>query len=158
MSTMQAKKYVAAVLGGSGSVGQHVLKTLLKDSQCTKVILLSRRELNDLKELDPTRIHVEICNPLDDMSKVDLSGTNVAFCTLGHGVQSRQGSRRKVDRGSRNAVHVYCATGDVVGESAFAENRDYDTECYFADEVFFCECGRYCEWYGDEDCQCFSGG
>mmetsp|Transcript_6392 Transcript_6392/g.11683 ORF Transcript_6392/g.11683 Transcript_6392/m.11683 type:complete len:235 (+) Transcript_6392:117-821(+) len=85
MSTMQAKKYVAAVLGGSGSVGQHVLKTLLKDSQCNKIILLSRRELNDLKALDPTRIHVEVCNPLDDMSKVDLSGTNVAFCTLGHG-------------------------------------------------------------------------
>ncbi len=82
---MQAKKYVAAVLGGSGSVGQHVLKTLLKDSQCNKVILLSRRELNDLKALDPDRIQVEVCNPLDDMSKVDLSGTNVAFCTLGHG-------------------------------------------------------------------------
>ena len=82
---MQAKKYVAAVLGGSGSVGQHVIKSLLADSDCSKLILVSRRELDDIKALDSDRIHVEVCDPLDDMSKVDISGTNVAFCTLGHG-------------------------------------------------------------------------
>lgn len=82
---MQTKKYIAAVLGGSGSVGQHVIKALLADSDCSKLILVSRRELDDIKALDSDRIHVEVCNPLDDMSKADLSGTNVAFCTLGHG-------------------------------------------------------------------------
>jgi len=83
---MIAKKYVAAILGGSGSVGKHVLKSILADPQCDKVILVSRRELDDLKSIDPDRITVEVCNPLDDVAtKANLSGANVAFCTLGHG-------------------------------------------------------------------------
>ena len=84
-AVLQSKKYIAAVLGGSGSVGQHVLKSLLADTQCNKVILLSRRELNDLKALDPSRVQVQVVDPIDDMSKADLSGANVAFCTFGHG-------------------------------------------------------------------------
>jgi len=77
------KKYVAAVLGGSGSVGKHVIKSLLSDTQCGKIILLSRRELVDLKSLDPAKI--EVIDPIDNItSKANLSGTIVAFCTLGH--------------------------------------------------------------------------
>jgi uncharacterized protein YbjT (DUF2867 family) len=94
---MQTKKYVAAILGGSGSVGKHVLKSLLADSQCNQVILLSRRELDDLKALDPDRVRVEVCDPLDDMTKVDLSGINVAFCTLGHG-SSRKATKEDLLR------------------------------------------------------------
>jgi uncharacterized protein YbjT (DUF2867 family) len=83
---MIAKKYVAAILGGSGSVGKHVLKSILADPQCDKVILVTRRELDDLKSMDPDRITVQVCDPLDDIAtKSDLSGANVAFCTLGHG-------------------------------------------------------------------------
>ena len=80
------KKYVVAILGGSGSVGKHVLKSVIADPACEKVILVSRRELDDLKALDPKKITVQICDPLDDLSKTaDLKGTDVAFCTLGHG-------------------------------------------------------------------------
>ncbi len=82
---MSTKKYIAAILGGSGSVGKHVLNSLLADQDCTKVLLISRRELNDLKSLDPDRIQVQICTPLDDLSQADLNQVNVAFCTLGHG-------------------------------------------------------------------------
>jgi len=87
---MIAKKYVAAILGGSGSVGKYVLQSVLADPQCEKVILVSRRELDDLKSLDPDRITVKVCDPLDDLrtklnSDSYLKGTDVAFCTLGHG-------------------------------------------------------------------------
>ena len=83
---MVVKKYVAALLGGSGSVGKHVLKLILADPQCERVILISRRELNDLKALDPEKITIQVCDPLDDLAtKADLKGTHVAFCTLGHG-------------------------------------------------------------------------
>lgn len=82
---MSTKKYIAAVLGGSGSVGKHVLKSLLADQDCTKVVLISRRELNDYKSLDPDRIQVQVCTPLDDLSQANLNQVNVAFCTLGHG-------------------------------------------------------------------------
>ena len=92
-SKMQtSKKYIAAVLGGSGSVGKHVLKSLLADTDCNKVILLSRRELDDIKALDPDRVQVQVCNPLDDLSNANLSGAKVAFCTLGHG-SSRKASK-----------------------------------------------------------------
>lgn len=101
---MQPKKYIAAILGGSGSVGKNVLKSLLADSQCDKVILLSRRELDDLKALDPERIQVELCNPIDDLSKENLinvgasgANVNVAFCTLGHG-SSRKASKEDLYR------------------------------------------------------------
>jgi uncharacterized protein YbjT (DUF2867 family) len=83
---MIPKKYVAAIIGGSGSVGKHVVKSILADPQCEKVILVSRRELDDVKALNPDKITVKVCDPLDDLEKIaDLGGTNVAFCTLGHG-------------------------------------------------------------------------
>uniref|UniRef100_A0A7S4AWU9 NAD(P)-binding domain-containing protein n=1 Tax=Pseudo-nitzschia australis TaxID=44445 RepID=A0A7S4AWU9_9STRA len=83
---MSAKKYIAAILGGSGSVGKQVLKSILADPQCDQVILISRRKLDDLKSIDPERITVQVCDPLDDIgTNANLSGTNVAFCTLGHG-------------------------------------------------------------------------
>ena len=83
---MIAKKYTAAILGGSGSVGKYVLEAILADPQCKKVILVSRRELGDLKALDPDKITVQVCDPLDDVATTsDLKGVHVAFCTLGHG-------------------------------------------------------------------------
>ena len=80
-----SKTYIAAILGGSGSVGQYVLKSLLGDTNCKSVVLVSRRPLDELKKLDEDRIKVEMCDPLDDVAKVNLEGVNVAFCTLGHG-------------------------------------------------------------------------
>ena len=83
---MIRKKYVAAILGGSGSVGKYVLKSILADPQCERIILVSRRELDDLKSLDPEKITVQVCDPLDHLAtNSDLKGTHVAFCTLGHG-------------------------------------------------------------------------
>lgn len=83
---MIRKKYVAAILGGSGSVGKHVLKSILADPQCEKVILVSRRELDDLKALDPDKITIQVCDPLDDVATTsNLKDVQVAFCTLGHG-------------------------------------------------------------------------
>jgi len=95
---MVGKKYVAALLGGSGSVGKYVLKSILADPNCERVILISRRELNDLKALDTERIAVQVCDPLDDLAtKADLKGTHVAFCTLGHG-SSRKSTRNDLLR------------------------------------------------------------
>lgn len=91
-----SKKYVAAVLGGSGSVGQNVLRSLLADPQCQKVVLVSRRELDDLKAIDPERVRVEICD-LDNMSAADLSGAQVAFCAIGHG-SSRKATKEDLLR------------------------------------------------------------
>lgn len=90
-ATSATKQYVAAILGGSGSVGKHVLKSLLADQHCDQVILLSRRELDDLKSLDPNRITVQVCDPIDDIGNNSSSDylssakVNVAFCTLGIG-------------------------------------------------------------------------
>ena len=95
---MVLKKYVAAILGGSGSVGKHVLKSILADPQCEKVILVSRRELDDIRSLDPEKITVQVCDPLDDLAKTaDLKGTHVAFCTLGHG-SSRKSTKEDLMR------------------------------------------------------------
>lgn len=85
-----AKKYVAAIIGGSGSVGKHVVKSVVADPLCEKVILVSRRELDELKALAPDKITVQICDPLDDVAKTsNLKGTNVAFCTIGYGSASK---------------------------------------------------------------------
>jgi len=86
------KKYVAAILGGSGSVGKHVLESILADPQCEKIILVSRRKLDDLRSIDPSKITVRVCDPLDGLAATAtssddqfLKGVHVAFCTLGHG-------------------------------------------------------------------------
>ena len=110
-----SKQYTAALLGGSGSVGKHVLTSLLEDSQCTKVILLSRRKLDDLQTLDPARVQVQVLDPLDDMSKANLTGTNVAFCTLGHG-SSRKSTKDdllRVDATIPGAFAKACQTAGV---------------------------------------------
>ncbi|OEU05773.1 hypothetical protein FRACYDRAFT_258326 [Fragilariopsis cylindrus CCMP1102] len=86
-----AKKYIASILGGTGSVGKNVLRSILADQQCEKVIVISRRPLDkddDFQKLvsfeDPTgtRIIVKVCDPLDEMISTN---TNIAFCTIGHG-------------------------------------------------------------------------
>ncbi|MGK3733200.1 MAG: hypothetical protein ACI8RD_000387 [Bacillariaceae sp.] len=116
-----AKKYIASILGGTGSVGKNVLKSILADKQCEKVILISRRPLDNdddfkkLASLDPTgtRITLKVCDPLDDMmidsndddnsnknsNKNILSGTNtnIAFCTIGHG-SSRNATKDELMR------------------------------------------------------------
>ena len=82
-----SKPYVAAVLGGSGSVGRHIVKKLLSDPKCQSVLLVSRRPLDDLKQLDPDRIRVEVRDPIDDMGMLP-GRIDVAFCTLGIGAAS----------------------------------------------------------------------
>ena len=83
-----SKPYVAAVLGGSGSVGRHIVKKLLSDPKCQSVLLVSRRPLDDLKQLDPDRIRVEVRDPIDDMGMLP-GRIDVAFCTLGIGAASK---------------------------------------------------------------------
>jgi hypothetical protein len=119
-----AKKYIASILGGTGSVGKNVLRSILADKQCEKVILITRRQLDTdddfkkLASLDPTgtRIIVKVCDPLDDMIVSDddnnddknsknkiqkniVSGTNtnIAFCTIGHG-SSRNATKDELMR------------------------------------------------------------
>lgn len=111
----QETRYKAAVLGGSGSVGKHVLKNLLADSQCEKVVLVSRRELDDLKALDPKRVEVEVCDPLDNVNESNLKGSTVAFCTVGHG-SSKKASKEdllRVDAEIPGAFANACAKAGV---------------------------------------------
>lgn len=86
------KPYTAAILGGSGSVGQCILRSLLKDTNCQQVLLVSRRPLDDLVQ---DRVKVEVCNPLDDMDKSNLQDllkkmdTKIAFNAMGAGAPSQ---------------------------------------------------------------------
>jgi uncharacterized protein YbjT (DUF2867 family) len=96
---MSKKTYAAALLGGSGSVGQCVLRSLLEDVNCKSIVLVSRRPLNELQALDPKRIHVELVEePMEDnISKANLRNPNIAFCTLGVG-SSRKVSKEELMR------------------------------------------------------------
>lgn len=86
------KPYTAAILGGSGSLGKCVLKSLLKDSNCQKVLLVSRRPLDDLVQ---DRVQVEVCHPLEDMANSSLPSrlkelsVNIGFNTMGAGAPSQ---------------------------------------------------------------------
>lgn len=83
-----AKSYAAALLGGSGSVGKCVLKSLLADENCVSVLLVSRRSLDDLKAIDPKRVQVEVLDPFDEKNISMFEGlknVQIAFCTLGVG-------------------------------------------------------------------------
>ena len=113
-----ANPYNAAILGASGSVGKCVLRSLLADSNCNSVLLVSRRPLDDLQKLDD-RVKVEICNPMEDVSKLKLEKTiQVSFCTLG------VGSPRKVSKDELYNVDVELPT-------LFAEKcKEYGTTHY----------------------------
>lgn len=83
------KPYTAAILGGSGSVGKCILKTLLKDTNCQQVLLVSRRPLDDLVQ---DRVQVAVCNPLDDMSiqdRLKQMDAKIAFNAMGVGAPSQ---------------------------------------------------------------------
>lgn len=98
-----SKSYAAALLGGSGSVGKFVLKSLLADENCTSVVLVSRRSLDDLKAMDPERVQVQVVDPFDDknISKLEgLKNVQMAFCTLG------VGSSRKVSKDELMRIDV----------------------------------------------------
>ena len=81
------KPYTASILGGSGSVGKCILRSLLADSNCQSVLLVSRRPLDDIDDGNKDRVKVHICNPIEDMSTLQdhLKSTNIAFNALGVG-------------------------------------------------------------------------
>lgn len=105
------KVYAAAILGGTGSVGKGILRSLLADSNCQSVVLVSRRPLDEESDsnLKDDRVKIQICNPIEDMAtKLDLKSTNISFCTLGIGAP------RKVSKEELYQV-------DCVVPSLFAE-------------------------------------
>lgn len=73
-STMMGKAYKAVIIGGSGEVGGHVLKTLLSSPNCTHITSLGRRKI-DFPENQPgleklTQHVVDLDNLEQDVSKM----------------------------------------------------------------------------------------
>eukprot|EP00035_Acanthoeca_spectabilis_P025762 m.459791 g.459791 ORF g.459791 m.459791 type:complete len:225 (+) comp21836_c0_seq2:869-1543(+) len=72
-----------AVLGGTGSVGKHVVDSLIKAPWCSKVILVSRRPLPEFS--GHAKVEIRIADPLDTMDTSHVSGAQAGVCTVGIG-------------------------------------------------------------------------
>src|SRR3989338_387024 len=93
---MSAGAVVAVVLGGTGSVGQHVVEALLNAPWCARVVMVSRRPLDQVPTreggwADPSsaaadgRVDVRVVESLESIDASHVAGARGAFCTLGHG-------------------------------------------------------------------------
>ena len=66
---MDSHAYKAAIIGGSGEVGNHALKALLNSSNCTHITSISRRKL----EFPPEQQGLEKLNQIiiPDLSNLE---------------------------------------------------------------------------------------
>lgn len=110
-------KLTAAVLGGSGSVGKHVVKTLAQSPNCDKVLVFTRRELGDLQKFfsladasETSKLQQKVV-PMDEASLAGVDGVlaenkvNAVFVTLGVGAPS---GLPKGDEGKNELMRVDC--------------------------------------------------
>ena len=72
------------VVGGTGEVGKELVKKLVQNPNFSKVVLISRREINFPSENDYTKVEQKIVN-FDDLKNHSdaFAGTDVGFCCLG---------------------------------------------------------------------------
>lgn len=118
---------IAAVLGGSGSVGKEVVKHLLALPTCERIILINRRDLDlkssfDLANVDEktSKIsqHVVDMEELNSKSTVDIlagAQVNTIFLTLGVGAPSKLPSGEK---GKNELLRVDCTLPSQFAEAA----------------------------------------
>ncbi|CAM9911331.1 unnamed protein product [Choristocarpus tenellus] len=89
--------FVAAVLGASGNVGGGVIKALLAEHRCGKLLLVGRRTLPFYK--DEPRIHQHVVN-MDNLEAESTSllrdaGVQACFITMGVGAPVQDGVSRE---------------------------------------------------------------
>eukprot|EP00735_Rhodelphis_limneticus_P008047 TRINITY_DN2079_c0_g1::TRINITY_DN2079_c0_g1_i2::g.21830::m.21830 TRINITY_DN2079_c0_g1::TRINITY_DN2079_c0_g1_i2::g.21830 ORF type:complete len:221 (-),score=38.68,sp/A1YER2/HTAI2_GORGO/37.10/9e-38,NAD_binding_10/PF13460.1/2e-16,Semialdhyde_dh/PF01118.19/6.8e-08,NmrA/PF05368.8/2e-07,NAD_binding_4/PF07993.7/0.0065,NAD_binding_4/PF07993.7/0.73,adh_short/PF00106.20/0.0012,adh_short/PF00106.20/81,Epimerase/PF01370.16/0.00012,Saccharop_dh/PF03435.13/0.00058,KR/PF08659.5/0.0057,KR/PF08659.5/6.2e+02,3Bet len=84
MAAPAAGNHKALIIGGTGAIGQHVVRYVLDSPAFQKVTILQRRASN-LSATSNGKEVVEIVAPLDEMEKhaEKLKDHDVAFCCLG---------------------------------------------------------------------------
>lgn len=88
---MSSKQMVAAILGGTGSVGKEVIKALASSAECDRIIMFNRREV-DLAGFESPKVTQQVV----DMAKLGElqamlteNDVNTVFVTMGVGAPSK---------------------------------------------------------------------
>jgi putative NADH-flavin reductase len=113
---MLGKAYKAVIIGGSGEVGGHVLKTLLSSPNCTHITSIGRKKLEfpeDQQGLEKLSQFVVDMDKLEQEAKDLVKDHEVAFIALGVGRPSKETEDylKKVEVGYNTAFAKLCKNG-----------------------------------------------
>lgn len=86
-STLTKSEISVVILGATGAVGGETLETLLQCKNVSKISLLGRRPVEDIKKSNVVQHEIDIFDPSTYNGL--LEGHNVAICTLGVGEPSK---------------------------------------------------------------------
>ena len=85
--------YTVCVLGATGSVGSSIVKNLINSPNCTKIVIIHRRQVPDFVNLK-VETHIIDITKFDDPAVLSeirskMSGCDSVFMTLGAGLPSK---------------------------------------------------------------------
>jgi uncharacterized protein YbjT (DUF2867 family) len=105
------------MLGATGAVGGHVVRTLQTTPQVEKLTLLNRRDVPALAGTNTTQYAVDVMHA--DSYAPHLVGHNAAVCTLGVGQPSKI-SKEEFVRVDRDAVIAFATACKDAGVAHFS--------------------------------------
>eukprot|EP00299_Pterocystis_sp_00344_P005748 c17487_g1_i1.p1 GENE.c17487_g1_i1~~c17487_g1_i1.p1 ORF type:complete len:250 (+),score=42.04 c17487_g1_i1:1-750(+) len=106
IATFPEQMSVFAVLGGSGNVGKAIVRHLVEDSSCSRVVLIGRREVEEFKSTPKVQQHIVDMNQLRNESEVVLKKEGVQACFVAMGV----GKPREVSASELENIDVTLPT------------------------------------------------
>jgi uncharacterized protein YbjT (DUF2867 family) len=111
------KEFKVGMIGATGAVGGHAVRTLVAMPQVTQVTLIGRRALDNVSS---DRVTQHIADVLDPRSYAgQLTGLDAAICTLGVG-QPTKVPREELVRVDRTAVVGFATACNQAGVRHFS--------------------------------------
>ena len=77
--------FKAAIIGGSGNVGRCIVRRLIANPECEKVVMLGRGSVEEFASQPKVSQQTVNVNDIRSESSTHLGGVSVAFCTMGVG-------------------------------------------------------------------------
>ena len=100
----------AAIIGGTGACGRELIRAMIEHPKVGKVIVLTRRKLDEWALMPAEKIQIIELKSLDNLDSFDkgiFAGCDVFFCCVGGRVKMGKEEFRKVD------YHYPCDFGEL---------------------------------------------
>eukprot|EP00164_Ancoracysta_twista_P013668 GFYU01021904.1.p2 GENE.GFYU01021904.1~~GFYU01021904.1.p2 ORF type:complete len:260 (-),score=70.28 GFYU01021904.1:43-780(-) len=140
----------AAVIGGTGSVGKSLVKSLIGSSNWERVVLIGRRKVDAYDNEPKVTQHVVDMDNIDSEAVEHLKGVDACFITLGVGAPAKS-SVEELERidvivptkfataaktaGVRHMNILTAVNADVTQKKNGSTNATSSTYCHFKGQV-----------------------
>jgi uncharacterized protein YbjT (DUF2867 family) len=107
-------QYSAIVLGATGNVGGRIVRLLIKNPTCRKVVVVTRRKTNALTDLKVSEVVVNM-DRLEEEVAPHAQGVDVALAAFGVGKGSAKMPEEEVRKIEIAYPHAFCRVAKAGG-------------------------------------------